>query len=835
MRKLLRDSKGAVTVFVSLLLIPAILISGTAVDLARLYTARSVAQDANQLAGNGALAYYDGLLKDIYGLYAVDLFDPQLTNMVNDYIEATMFGEKPRQSRLGTLQALYGSGVGKASLTPLKDLSSVEVLRRQIEEYAKLRAPVVIVDRLMQIIDSFRTVKQDAEIIEDKLEIEERLEKLEDIYKEIYDLINEINDFPTPEKDAFNAVNDHMDLIKETFNNMLLTRNAWQSLSDEWYDKDEKDDLEYRKYKSYIDNMGRLINGGTYYKKWNNGVHNGDGVWVKGQWSNNSNDRMTVIGLNKVISNGKKELEKYLGKLDKLIQKCVSADKKKAELKQMVDDLEQKVKNGDCSADMKTHMPAVIAEYRELLKYDLEPMAVAMRNKDAAYIQGVLADLDAVCYSKKNGRTIGTPCINLTNLTQLSSMSDYSVESKTGTLSQFAHLSGYQYSTTSGFLPFNSTSFNSTKNRAFYNQLKKLFDGTGNQSDKDKAEDNLNGAMGKAQDLLKNLTLTPDGALYYRSEVKNSGHIGSDGDWSKDGEGRQAAKNSINNSDLDDFGSLVGKAVNKLLLVTYDSAMFSNFSTNRGKREKPEVSMSGIPFGTDVNYFYQSEQEYLFNGNKESARANLLAASGLLFLVRFVFNYISTFIVKNVKNELNEIRLLFSWTGPWAIVIREVARVAYALVETAIDMNNLFNGKRVPLMKMSNDSWNFTMGNILKYTAKELVGSNSGSKSDQGSGISYYDYLYVFLLLVDGDLLAKRTADLIAWNVTNKRQGIGANEAKMSAAVLFDMRRAVTDFSVATTVDLRMLFLTQPFAQKGINGTVPPGTMQFTVTDYRGY
>ena len=44
MRELWRNCKGAVTVMVTLLLIPAILITGTGVDLARIYSARSTLQ-----------------------------------------------------------------------------------------------------------------------------------------------------------------------------------------------------------------------------------------------------------------------------------------------------------------------------------------------------------------------------------------------------------------------------------------------------------------------------------------------------------------------------------------------------------------------------------------------------------------------------------------------------------------------------------------------------------------------------------------------------------------------------------------------------------------------
>jgi len=62
LKNLIKNTQGAVTVFVTLLLIPAVLISGTAVDLTRIYTARSIVQDANQLAANSVLSQYNALL-----------------------------------------------------------------------------------------------------------------------------------------------------------------------------------------------------------------------------------------------------------------------------------------------------------------------------------------------------------------------------------------------------------------------------------------------------------------------------------------------------------------------------------------------------------------------------------------------------------------------------------------------------------------------------------------------------------------------------------------------------------------------------------------------------
>ena len=106
-QKLKRDCRGAVTVFVTLLLIPAILVSGSGVDIARLYVARSEVQDANQLASNSALASYDALLQDLYGLYGIMQTDEELANMMDAYIRLALFGEDWKDRSLGTFSHFY--------------------------------------------------------------------------------------------------------------------------------------------------------------------------------------------------------------------------------------------------------------------------------------------------------------------------------------------------------------------------------------------------------------------------------------------------------------------------------------------------------------------------------------------------------------------------------------------------------------------------------------------------------------------------------------------------------------------------------------------------------
>ncbi len=83
-----------------------------------------------------------------------------------------------------------------------------------------------------------------------------------------------------------------------------------------------------------------------------------------------------------------------------------------------------------------------------------------------------------------------------------------------------------------------------------------------------------------------------------------------------------------------------------------------------------------------------------------------------------------------------------------------------------------------------NDSiggWRFSISGAAASAleqAKLQVEDEKWMKSDR-TGFVYKDYMRLFLLLVDGDVLAKRTADLIEMNVTNvKEKKIGSHSSR---------------------------------------------------------
>ena len=870
-KKFKSDSRGAVTVFVTLLLIPAILVTGTGVDAARVYSARSTLQNANQLAANSTLASYDALLKDLYGLFAIMEDDEDFAQLVDRYVRTAVFGEE-QITRIDGLKLLDGSGLEVSGPVAQagQNLKNTEVLRRQIEEYSKFRAPVIVVQDILSIFDSFEKADKDSEIIEEKTQIDEGLEDITEQYRKIYECINEVNKSGDIEKGYVGEVNKYFDKIEAAIGELVAIRTEY-TMAVENNDLDKAADAQEH-YEGQLSNIRALINGGYIKEGWIPGGYDENGEFRPGYWMSTSRRE---DGMDKAIERASDGLEHLIDNsanppdsLGELKELCRKAQAKKSELQQKVRDLKDKLtrNSSDYSKELVNGMtePAegetksLLEKYEDLLEYDLPSMAEAMAEIDEPQIRSVIDSLENAVYG--DGRienSYSRDRIGKWSSTDfpidfdvIQRMRDPSVREDDPLMNAYSVIPR-DITIDTVFLLFQDQHFSETKNPDFYDQLKKLF-ASDEKHDKQKKnlEKGMKNVMGQIQDAMKGLSFDPLGAY----SISNSGFMQTTpaddieditgGNWS---DGSSAVMDQMSGG-IDLFKNMLVDAADKILLMTYDTCMFSNYTSPDGTTASPEKTMTDIPMGIGVNYFFQSELEYLYAGTKD-ARANLAAVAGMIFLVRFVMNYIASFTNPAVVNMVNAVEGALAWAGPFAIVAGELVRFIMVLGESTMDVARLRSGSRVKVMKLKATDWKFSIEGLLDMATGEvgdlaveaLTGASGDDSDDDGLALTYKNYLTLFLLMRDGDVLAARTADLILLNLTYYKNSMGslpsreARESAMSGAKLVDLSKAITGFSLTTSVDLRMLFLSMPVARKGINGTVPPGQLHLTVTDYRGY
>ena len=909
MRKFFRDTKGAVTVFVTLLLIPAMLVSGTAVDLVRMHTAKSIIQDANQLALNSVLTQYNALLYDLYGIMGVAQDDPILGALLDEYIRVAVFGEAWQDRTLGTLQVFYGADLSmEEPLFPEgKNLRNEDVLRRQIEEYMKFRGPVVLVMEFIEALTDNK-LKEDAQILEDKLEIDSAIANLHDKYKKLYEVITKADKSDQVDGGmaggTVGTVSSGLKNINGQFTSLQSCYLAWKRAEAAISKADEAAAVaaeeaaqaeteeeaaaaeaaleaaqaaaeaaatdmanQEARYPVILSNIKSYTVGGKTYTDWNGN-----------RWTGGGNPQ----GLNKTIENTIIYAEDWKPVFDVVVTIAKEIDALKGDLGQKVDLLEEKINSGGCSDEVRLIFTAeygdppktILQRYRDILKWDAEPMAATYQSRGYWYIDDVMKPLlESVRFRNRNNES--APSLSREELANVPSDARFSFASAaSGPGNPVEYYAGFAdesvtYKMPPGFQKFAELS---DRHKAFFDELSammkqpdtppvKLYEGQEEgkgRNSEEKQRDMIGGLLELVNSASDGLSNNPIGARYL-----------SDDDTPEAGKLNvleigpmlaQALASPVLGVIQDPLGQ-VAKFGDYMLLLTYSTSTFSNYATTKpdsvGKTradiqeiEFPS-SITGAPISPEVNYFFQSEWEYLYNGS-ENAAINLSAVTRLLFMLRLVCNYIQVFSVPEVTAIVSSIQAAFSWAPPLSIILGEMARAAFAAAETMVDVAALRAGHKLPLFKNVATEWVCTPRGLANaLTSLASAETVDGGRYQNEKGLTYSQYmLFLFVTKAavyigsDGTAaneLAKRTGNLIEWNVINFKNGCMADEAKMADALgaadrfrLVDMK---TDFSITTTVDMRMLFLSMVFAQnyadsRGL-GIAP--SIQVSMTDYRGY
>ena len=147
---------GSICVFLTLILVPVLIFSGIIVDASRLFASKTVVSGAGDLAMNAALAQYDKMLKDSYGLTAMakDPGSPEeqeaLKQMFCESISARYLKHADTEELSSVIQVSLAENGFEAKGVSSSSLADVNVLRQQIVEYMKFRGPVYIADDIIE-------------------------------------------------------------------------------------------------------------------------------------------------------------------------------------------------------------------------------------------------------------------------------------------------------------------------------------------------------------------------------------------------------------------------------------------------------------------------------------------------------------------------------------------------------------------------------------------------------------------------------------------------------------------------------------------------------------
>lgn len=210
------NSRGAVTIFLIILLLPSFLFGGYCFDLARLEAAKTMISSAGDLTLTSALTQYNKPLYNRYGLLATQVSENE-NNVLSDYFDSMIesssvlpdsssstvnlmtsiksYMSDPDATQFDNfVQMTTNSDIFKIKGVTNSQITNPDTLRNQIIEYMKYRGPISLASGLLTKIKTIGDIDQQAKVVEKKTDYEDKLGDIGDACLDAYQAINDYNE-----------------------------------------------------------------------------------------------------------------------------------------------------------------------------------------------------------------------------------------------------------------------------------------------------------------------------------------------------------------------------------------------------------------------------------------------------------------------------------------------------------------------------------------------------------------------------------------------------------------------------------------------------------------
>lgn len=210
-----KKTKGAVSIFLVIILVPMMTVSALFVDASKVSLAKSVSESAGDLTLNTALTDYDTKLKDMYGLFATAQNTDELYASLEDYyrscITSSGVSNEDADSYVDQIMAQLGlvgdsgdvSDVLNMELVDFSvnknsdaTLSNASVMKKQIVDFMKYRAPINTGLSFLSSIQTFKTLSKQSELVDKRQDYYKEEESVMKTLKSAWEYINKYNSLP---------------------------------------------------------------------------------------------------------------------------------------------------------------------------------------------------------------------------------------------------------------------------------------------------------------------------------------------------------------------------------------------------------------------------------------------------------------------------------------------------------------------------------------------------------------------------------------------------------------------------------------------------------------
>ena len=854
--------RGSVTVFLTLILIPTIIITAVLMDMSRIRLFSNQAIMAADNYAEGVLAEYDNLLKELYGVFAVtqDKEGVEAINDLREYVK-TSFDPSGKIMNFGHLagilskdvdgfmpykpkEAEEGIVVGKDEFPYYEavegaNLSNPYVLGTQIGDFMRYRMFKELGKSeeegggVLDTLDSLKSIEADSEVAKKMENVMKKISAIIKKQEEFYDKVLDIEDEYYKYLKMLNIMYDVVQYggnVYDKIRSLRLDNDRFVFMEDYPFDNDEATSDEPT-------GMRALISGeySRYFKKRK----------VLGEASANVNSDEDEDEDNE---EKKSQIEKELRWYSDSYQSVYNgADSSKFKVR---------IDNYAAIADeLKPEAENLISSLDDLMEA-IEDVESGLNDENISenMRKNVKSTLDIYKHLSDYYDGYGKIAENFINQKSLNEEFKHAAE----LINNYLRASVDYYLNEHPILPENLKPSGEDVKSSNIEKFKRYLYTRGNGAGDFllyKELDNAFGIVSNSYRKLKNITQSSQEIL---ENGKNK--------LEKEDENTDGINKIPENFEIEDTGSIsqsgsisdffkkgtLDTRINKIYTISYALGMFSNYVD---KNKDSKTSMTGYDMSR-LNYMYGGEQEYLIRGSREP-KENLNDTRNKILTFRSGVNLASTFAINKLNDIINEYTLKMSNQDFITAIAFNVAfRAAMGAAETLEDWMLLKEGKKVALMKSKLSdllaievisSWldvldvhngppvSYEIMQKLKQGIEESTDINENGNLSEGEGndsrsikLDYSQFVNIMLMIfVDTDTLVKRTGNLICINVNN-----AINNGNLDSQ-RFTLKNAVTAVKGTSSVHFKFFMLPNGFG--GRNNYEGMGAFSRKVVDQDTY
>ncbi|GKX30937.1 hypothetical protein SH1V18_34170 [Vallitalea longa] len=196
-----RKTDGAVTVFLSCILLIMIVFSCTIIDYTRIRVVKLQSLRALNNATNSILSNYDSQVSDEYGIFMLEKDD--YADKIENYVNASLIPNQNLPEMNKIYQILYPENSKKffnlydykLNVTNIKPSNSIidkntDYTKLQILEYMKYRAPLMSIEPFLEKLQLVSKASKTTNLLKEKMKITKKVSDIDNKYRELERLID---------------------------------------------------------------------------------------------------------------------------------------------------------------------------------------------------------------------------------------------------------------------------------------------------------------------------------------------------------------------------------------------------------------------------------------------------------------------------------------------------------------------------------------------------------------------------------------------------------------------------------------------------------------------